>query len=62
MPVVINDFEVVTPTAHDPGANGAGAPGAGAAGAGGGDQEELLRRVREEHRTRREREERLRAT
>jgi hypothetical protein len=60
MPVVINDFQVVTPSAGEPSSEGTPA-GAGAAGPG-TDAEETINRVYEELRTRRERKERLRAT
>lgn len=58
MPVVINDFQVVTPSAGEPSPEGTPA-GAGGPGT---DAEETISRVHEELRTRRERTERLRAT
>lgn len=57
MPVVINDFEVVTPTGQ---AQAEAKPGAGPVPAGG--SEEILKTVDEHLRTCREREERLHAT
>ena len=60
MPVVINDFQVVTPSAGELSPEGAPA-GAGGASPG-ADAEETINRVHEELRARRERRERLRAT
>ena len=57
MPVVINDFEVVTPTAQE---QQEAKPGAGAAPAAG--LEETVKAVDEHLRTRRERGERLHAS
>jgi hypothetical protein len=58
VPVVINDFQVVTPSAAEPTAES----GHGAAMPAGTDAEEILKRVHEDLRTRRERKERLHAT
>ena len=57
MPVVVNDFEVVTPSEPEQPAARTG-PGP----APGGNPQELLKLVDEHLRTRREREERLHAT
>lgn len=60
MAVVINDFEVVTPSTGEPSPEGThtGARDAGT----GTDSEETITRVHDDLRTRRERQERLRAT